>query len=214
MVGDGRGETLWLRPANLPPPDPASLAGDPDRLTEVVRLARGLVVAGGPDVDSARSAVYALAGLLAARRPGSVAIVSRDVTYRAPASAGPCTRVTPAGWPELVRAARPDLAVLDPGLASGQIRIEDLECVPRVLAGAVGSGIAALATRLIARLTAGETSRGQAALGTTPIGVVMATPTGEDGGRLPFTARLLSDAQRIAALRGDAGALAAVFAGT
>lgn len=39
-------ETLWITPANLPPPDPTMLRGPIDRLTELIELPRALVLAG------------------------------------------------------------------------------------------------------------------------------------------------------------------------
>jgi len=83
-----------------------------------------------------------------------------------------------------------------------------------VLAGAVGSTLPGIATRLISRLTEGDTDRAQLALSVIPMGLVLANPTGNDGDALPCTARLLSDAQRIAVLRGDPAALVGQFGGS
>lgn len=204
-------EALWLRPALLPPPDPIRVAGDPDRMTEIVRLARGLVIAGGPDLDSARALLYAFGSLLAVRRPAITLVVSNDPTYDLKPAGAPSFRTTPDGLPDRMRALQPGLVVLDPAIPMGAVRIEDLETAPRILAGAVASTLPALATRLVSRLTEGDTQRAQFALSVIPIGLVLATPTGDDGDALPCIARLLSDQQRIAVLRGDPAALVGQF---
>ena len=213
-IESATGEALWLRPALLPPPDPTRIAGDPDRMTEIVRLSRGLVIAGGPDLDSARALLFAFGSLLAMRQPAVTLMVSNDPTYDLKPASAPAMRTTPAGLVERMRALQPGLVVLDPAIPMGAVRIEDLEGAPRVLAGAVGSTLPGIATRLISRLTEGDTDRAQLALSVIPMGLVLANPTGNDGDALPCTARLLSDSQRIAVLRGDPAALVGQFGGS
>jgi hypothetical protein len=213
-VPEQGGESLWIRPAALPPPDPARLRGDKDRLEDVLRLPRGFVAVGGPDAETARRLLHALLGAARVRRDVPAAIVGADATYTSPLGMSPCLRLTPAAWPAARRGARPALIALDPDLGAHDLALEDLEAAALILGAAVGANAAAIVPRILLRLTGGDLSRARAALATTPVAVVMALKPLDDDEAIGYSAKVLTDGQRIAALSGDVAALCTLIATT
>lgn len=211
LLHDGPDEALWLRPVAIPAPDPSRLRGSLDRLEQVIGLANGLILVGGPDLDSARQMFNAVIGLLLEDASKSLLLASRDWTYEHRESKGVLLRTSPHAMSGALRAIQPDVLAIDPGLGRDDVVIDDLEIVPRVIASAVVSDPALLVPRWLMRMGHGDLVRAQISLATTPISLVMAYPgaMGEDS--LAFNAWVLSERERALALRGETGTLSPIL---
>jgi hypothetical protein len=207
LFQDGPDESLWLRPVAVPAPDPSNFKGSLDRLQQVLGITQGLVLVGGPDLDSARQMLHAVIALLLGDASESLLLVSEDRTYQHRENAGVFLRAEPRAMRGVLRAVHPDIVALDPALGRGDVTLDDLEIVPRVIASAVVSDPAALVARWLIRVGHDDFERAQVSLATTPIGLVMAYPGALDQDSLAFNAWILSERERSLALRGETGTL-------
>ena len=198
---------MWLRPVAIPAPDPSRLRGSLDRLEQVIALENGVILVGGPDLDSARQMFNAVIALLLEDASKSLLLASSDWTYQHRENAGVLLRATPQALRGTLRTIQPDILALDPGLGRDHVVLDDLEIVPRVIGCAVVSDPAALVPRWLMRVGHTDSARAQISLATTPISLVMAYPgvLGEDA--LAFNAWVLSERERGLALRGEIGTL-------
>ena len=96
-------------------------------------------------------------------------------------------------------------------MLAGEVRIEDLEPAPRVMAGVVAPDAASLVPRWLARLAHQTTETTMAYLATTSIHLVMAEYDGGGDDGMFVTVRMLDEVQRALALAGKTGALAEAF---
>ena len=211
LLHDGPDEAMWLRPVAIPAPDPSRLRGSLDRLEQVIALESGLILVGGPDLDSARQMFNAVIALLLEDASKSLLLASSDWTYQHRESAGVLLRATPQALRGALRTIQPDILALDPGLGRDHVVLDDLEIVPRVIGCAVVSDPAALVPRWLMRVGHTDSARAQISLATTPISLVMAYPgvLGEDA--LAFNAWVLSERERGLALRGEIGTLSPIL---
>ena len=211
LVQDGPDEALWLRPVAIPAPDPSRLRGSLDRLEQVIGLANGLILVGGPDLDSARQMFNAVIGLLLQDVSKSLLLASNDWTFQHREQAGVLLRTLPHAMSDTLRTVQPDILALDPGLGRDDVEFDDLEFVPRVIASAVVSDPALLVPRWLMRVSHGDLARAQITLATTPISLVMAYPGALGDDSLAFNAWVLSERERSLALRGEAGTLSPIL---
>lgn len=211
VVNRGADETLWLRPVGLPAPDSSRLRGSIERLDQVLGIAHGLVMVGGPDLDSARALLNACVALLLAQCPESLLLVSSDWTYEHREPAGALLKSVPERARRSLRLIQPDILALDPGVGPEHVNLADLEYVSRVVAGVVVPDPAALVPRWLMRVSHGNLERAGASLATTPIGLVMAYPGALDDGTLAFSAWMLSERERSLALSGQTGSLSPIL---
>jgi len=211
IIDDGPDEALWLRPVAIPAPDPSRLRGSLDRLEQVINLANGLVLVGGPDLDSARQMFNAVIGLLLEDASRSLLLASNDWTYQHREQAGVLLRTTPRELSGALRTIQPDILALDPGLGRADVALDDLEIVPRVIASAVVPDPALLVPRWLMRMGHADLVRAQAGLATTPISLVMAYPNALGDDSLAFNAWVLSERERALALRGETGTLSPIL---
>jgi hypothetical protein len=211
LIQDGPDEAMWLRPVSVPAPDPSRLRGSLDRLEQVIAHESGLILVGGPDLDSTRQMFNAVIALLLADAPKSLLLASGDLTYEHQEGAGLLLRTAPQALHAALRAIHPDILALDPGLGREHVVLDDLEIVPRVIGCAVVSDPALLVPRWLMRVGHADLARAQISLATTPISLVMAYPgvLGED--QLAFNAWVLSDRERGLALRGETGTLSPIL---
>ena len=207
FVTDRAEESMWLRPVGLPPPDASRLRGSLDRLEQVLGLTHGIVLVGGPDLESAREMLHAVIAMILDHSADSLLLASADPTYAHPEGRGVLSRTAPEALPERLRSLEPDIVALDPGLGRGHVALHDLELVPRVIASVVVADPASLVARWIERVDEGNVARAVISLATTPIGLVMAYPGAIDADTLAFNAWILSERERGLALRGEIGTL-------
>lgn len=199
IVGSGIQEALWLRPIELPPPATSSMSGDQEALAEILALVPAIVLVGGPDLASARALLHALLANLVENQQTTLLVVTNDPTYRLPGAAGVALRVPPAELRPALRAVEPGVVVLDPAMAGGDITLEELTLVPRVLAGVVGSEAGSLLPRWLARLDGRGPQAAAGNLVATTIALALAEPDDE---ALGFSVYRYSDEERELALRG------------
>src|SRR5207249_7593470 len=81
LVNRGADETIILRPVGLPAPDPSRLRGNLDRLEMVLGLSHGVILVGGPDLDSARQMQNMVVAVQLESSPESVLLASSEWTY-------------------------------------------------------------------------------------------------------------------------------------
>ena len=211
LVNEGMDEALWLRPIDLPAPDPAKLEGDVERLNAILELAQGVIVVGGVDLDSVRRLFHAIIGLMLAEQAESILLASSDGTYQHREPEGVLVRTLPQALHATLRTVQPDVVALDPGLFPDEVQLADLELVPRVLAGVVGVDVGALMARWLMRLGSGDLQRPQNTFASTPISLVMAHPMTQGTDSILFSAWRLSERERVLALRGESAALSPIL---
>jgi hypothetical protein len=193
---------------DLPAPDPANLEGDIEELTDILDVAAGLIVAGGPDPALARRLVHALARAIAERHGDTVLLASVDETYKHADEAGVVLRTAPGLVRPAIAALEPGTLVVDPTAGEGELRLEDLERVPRLLAGSVAPTPEAMASRCLARLAGGSLEKARAALGALPLALVWTASTEEDVNDIPFDCWQLESKDRALVFGVDVSALA------
>jgi len=91
------------------------------------------------------------------------------------------------------------------------ISLEELELVPRVIPGVVVSDPAAMLPRWLARVGNGDLDRAEVSLATTPLGLIMAYPDNLGDDTLAFNAWLLTERERVLALRGETATLSPIL---
>jgi hypothetical protein len=199
-VGSGPQELLWLRPAELPATDLARLEGDPDALNELLRTAPGWVLVGGPDLGACRELFHAVLATMALEDTTTL-LASGDPTYRRPES-GAVLRVVPEELREALRVIEPDVLALDPAVTAREVTLEDLQPVPRVLAGVVGPDAESLLPRWLLRVGGSPLRRARARLADVALGLVMAERAEEEEAVTSYRVHSLSGQPRASALRG------------
>jgi len=211
LVNRGADETIILRPVGLPAPDPSRLRGNLDRLEMVLGLSHGVILVGGPDLDSARQMLNMVVAVQLESSPESVLLASSEWTYEHREPRGVLLKTVPERLRRALRMLQPDICVLDPGLGRGVISLEELELVPRVIPGVVVSDPAAMLPRWLARVGNGDLDRAEVSLATTPLGLVMAYPDNLGDDTLAFNAWLLTERERVLALRGETATLSPIL---
>jgi hypothetical protein len=211
VVNEGNEETLWLKLADFAPAAPEELGLEPRALEEILGVHEGLVMIGGHTLEDARLVLHSLVGAIATRHGGTIVLVTNDFTYKPPEGPGVVLRARPQGLGAALRTVGADWVALGPGLLAGEVRIEDLEPAPRVMAGVVAPDAASLLPRWLARLAHQTTETTMAYLATTSIHLVMAEYDGGGDDAMFVTVRMLDETQRALALAGKTGALAEAF---
>ena len=208
-VGDGDEESLWVRPSgSLPPGVEPALVGDLGMLSTLVELPESLLVLGAAETAVTRRLLAATASL-AIGPADTLLLVSPDGSGRIRTERGVSLATTPAGLRSLLDTVRPDLVAIDPDLGSGELALEDLATVPRILAAAVGQDAASLPARWIFRLSCRRRAAGRAWLSAMLRGVVTARATESEPNLLTVSAWALDVRERELALRGEIEALSA-----
>lgn len=198
FVNQGPEEAMWLVPVQFAAPAAAGLDGSFEALDELLETSPGVIIAGAHDLHSARWLMHALVAMLA-QRGSTVVVASSDLTYRHAEDV--VLRSLPRSLGATLRVVDADVVALDPALRAGDIDVADLEAVPRVLTGAVGTEPRSLVSRWLARLAHGQNGFPRSWLASLPIGLVIARLTEEGESTLHFTATRLSDEDRAATLQ-------------
>jgi hypothetical protein len=207
LTSTGPSGALCLRPIDLPPPDPAKLSGPLDRLQEILDFQTGLVLAGGPDVETTRTLFHALLGMRLGLADECMVLASSDSTYRHQECGGVLIH-PPAGTAmHAVESIGPDGVAFDTTAAPSTSTLGTMASVPFVLAGLLAPEPAALLPRWLSHGCLGDPERAGSRLAGTPVGLVMVQGTGPDD-RLRFNCWILTEAEQSMAMRGAVSELA------
>jgi len=208
-IGEGDEESLWVRPSGSTPPGvEPTLTGDLGMLSTLVEFPESLLILGAAEIATTRRLLAATASL-AMGPADTLLLVSPDGTGRIRTERGVSVVTTPAGLRPLLDIVRPDLVALDPALGPGQLSLDELAAVPRILASAVGQDPASLPARWVFRLACRRRASGRAWLSTMLRGVVTARASENESGILTVSAWALDMRERELALRGEIEALGA-----
>jgi hypothetical protein len=180
----GGQDSLWIRPLGPVALDPATLDGDIEDLEALLARREGLLLLGAPDATTCRRLVEAVARL-AIGPADTLVLVSREAETLAPhVESGVALCTTPRLLAGVIETVQPEIVALDPGVTPGDLRLEDLAAVPRVLAGVVGTLPRAMAASWCMRVRRDEPRSARAWLRAMLCGVVAARPDHEDDGVL------------------------------
>jgi len=204
FVNEGPDEALWLRPVDLPPPDPSRLQGDEAALDDVLDSAQGVILVGGPTLETTRRLLHALVASLSDRFSATMLLVSADDTYRHREGPSVILKTLPETARAALRAVQPEFLVLDPAVGAGEIGLDELEAVPCILGAVVGTDASSLVPRWIARNAGGDRARASACFGPAPLALIVADQDADDEAELVISVRSLSAEERAAAVYGDA----------
>lgn len=208
-VGEGDEESLWVRPSGSTPPGiEPTLTGDLGMLSTLVEFPESLLILGAAEIATTRRLLAATASL-AMGPADTLLLISPDGTGRIRTERGVSIATTPAGLRPLLDIVRPDLVALDPALGPGQLSLDELAAVPRILASAVGQDPASLPARWVFRLACRRRAAGRAWLSTMLRGVVTARASEHESGILTVSAWALDMRERELALHGEIEALGA-----
>lgn len=197
----GGQDSLWIRPLGPLALDPATLDGDVEELEGLLARREGLLLLGAPDVATSRRLVEAVARL-AMGPADTLVLVSREPETLAPhVESGVALCTTPRRLAEVIETVQPEIVALDPGVTPGDLRLEDLAAVPRILAGVVGTIPAAFAASWCMRVRRDEPRSARAWLRAMLCGVVAARPDHEDDGVLVIGVHLPGERRTKAAAR-------------
>lgn len=113
LVSPGPRESLWLRPIDLPAPDPERLEGPGDLLEKALSTFPAFVLVGGPDPDAVSELVHAILSVLLRRPLESILLASELPLYRHPEQSGVLAECHPKELPTAIAAALPKTLALD-----------------------------------------------------------------------------------------------------
>jgi hypothetical protein len=197
----GGQDSLWIRPLGPVALDPATLDGDVEELEILLGRREGLLLLGAPDAATSRRLVEAVARL-AMGPADTLVLVSREPETLAPhVESGVALCTTPRRLAEVIATVQPEIVALDPGVTAGDLRLEDLAAVPRILAGVVGTIPAAFAASWRMRVRRDEPRSARAWLRAMLCGVVVARTDHEDDGVLVIGVHLPGERRGVRAAR-------------
>lgn len=174
----GANEALWVRAAELTPPEVGSLLGDLKPLRTLLTAPSGLVLIGGPDAESADRMLHACVALLARERGGTVLLLADHGRWRHRDESGALLRAQGADAPELIRMLSPSVVAHDTACAGDSLAA--LTGAPLVLAAIVSPDAASLLPRWCARVARRWGDGIEAQLAGGCIGLVQSSrPTGD-----------------------------------
>ncbi len=197
------GESLWISPANLPPPDPTLLRGPIDRLTEIIELPRALLLAASATPSATRRLLHTLLGLAGQLRRGVVLFVSEDRTHRFDEEFGIVVQCEPAAAIERIRLLRPETVVIDSTFLSTPELFEAMTTVPVLIAPVVANDLEDMLALWIPGLPA--VVRVGTLLRSLPVGLVMADTPASSLEPMTVRTRLLDRPLRALRSRGVDG---------
>lgn len=167
-VKEHGGDSLWLRPVELPAPEPGRLNGSPEELEKLWGMNDGLLLVGGADADAAQQALHAI---VASRT--TVADVTLLVTdgpvYRHAEGHGVLCEVAPRELGRALRGVRPSWLALDADAALPEASLAALAAVRLIVARVAGASPASWPARWLAGLAAGDRRTAEAFLASSPV---------------------------------------------
>jgi hypothetical protein len=158
-IAAGHRESLWIRPVDLPAPDPRRLQGPEEMLTGVLGQRPAMILVAGADPDVASELLHALVALLIGRPNESLLLVSEIPVYRHADSAGVLAECAAAELTSALSAAVPGTLALDVGRAIPEDSFRVWSGVTRVLVATTGANAAEARARWRSRFGTGDLAR-------------------------------------------------------
>jgi len=138
LVSPGPRESLWLRPVDLPAPDPDRLEGPGDLLEKALAAFPSLVLVGGADPEAVSELMHALVSVLLRRPLESLLLVSELPVYRHAEQAGVLAECHPRDLPTALAAALPKTLALDLERQLPEHSLHSVTTLSRVVIGVTG----------------------------------------------------------------------------
>ena len=155
VVGAGAEESLWVRRIALEAPEPGKLAGPTDVLQKLLETPNGRLVITASDVFATVELMHAVVAHHMRRSPSAALVIAAPPTYRHGEEAGVISDVSPAGAAAAIRAIRPTLVAIEPGILLDAATWAALEGVATVLHAVVAADADHAAHRLRALMREG-----------------------------------------------------------
>lgn len=175
----GAHEALWVRSAEMSPPETGLLEGELSHLRALLHAPAGLVLVGGPDAESADRMLHACVALLARERGGTVVLCADHGRWRHRDEAGAVLRASATDAAELLRTLAPDVVAYDTAGAAGSLAA--MHTAPLVLAAIVTPEAGALLPRWCERVGRHWGDGIEALCATTLVGLVQSSRPGANG---------------------------------
>ena len=162
-VREHGGESLWLRPVELPAPEPGRLTGSLEELERLWGTSDGLLLVGGSEADAAQQALHAI---VASRT--TVADVTMLVTdgpvYRHLEGHGVLCEVPPRELASALRGTRPSWLALDVDAPLPDASLAALAAVRLIVTRVAGANPTSWVARWLAGLGAADRRTAEAFL--------------------------------------------------
>ncbi len=181
LVSPGPRESLWLRPVDLPAPDPGRLEGPGERLEKALSAFPALLLVGGPDPDAVSELMHALISALLRRPLESVLLASELPVYRHAEQDGVLTECHPRDLPTALAAALPKTLALDLERQLPEHSLHSVTTLSRVLIGVTGRDAAEVRGRWKSALAPADRELLEAHVARWPALLVMAQPAASEG---------------------------------
>lgn len=182
LVSPGPRESLWLRPVELPAPDPDRLEGPGDLLEKALTVFPSLVLVGGPDPDAVSELLHAIMSVLLRRPLESVLLVSELPVYRHEEQAGVLAECHPRDLPTALAAALPKTLALDLDRRLPEHSLHSVTTLSRMMIGVTGRDAGEVRARWKSAFAPGDRELLEAHVARWPALLVMAqgAATSED----------------------------------
>jgi len=177
LVSPGPRESLWLRPVQLPAPDPDQLEGPGDLLEKALGVFPSLVLVGGADPDAVSELLHALISALLRRPLESLLLASELPVYRHAEQSGVLTECHPNDLPVALAAARPKTLALDLERQLPEHALHSVTTLSRVMIGITGRDGAEVRGRWKSILAPADRELLEAQVARWPVLLVMAKAT-------------------------------------
>lgn len=181
LVSPGPRESLWLRPVDLPAPDPDRLEGPGDLLEKALGTFPALLLVGGPDPDAVSEMIHAVLSVLLRRPLESILLASELPVYRHPEHAGVLTECHPNELPTAIAAALPKTLALDLERQLPEHSLHSVGTLSRLIVGVTGRDAAEVRGRWKSAFAAGDRALLEAQVARWPAILVVAQPAASGG---------------------------------
>ena len=181
IVSPGPRESLWLRPVELPAPDPDRLEGPGDLLEKALGTFPALLLIGGPDPDAVSELIHSILSVLLRRPLESILLASELPVYRHQEQAGVLTECHPTELPTAIAAALPKTLALDLERQLPENSLHSVTTLSRLIVGVTGRDAAEVRGRWKSAFAAGDRALLEAQVARWPAILVVAQP-GASGG--------------------------------
>ena len=183
----GEHEALWIRVAEIAPPDATTLDGPLEGWRALLAEPSGLLLVAGPDADAADRLFHACVAQIARARGGSLLLAADHGRWRHADESGVLLRTAGGDALPVLRTLAPEVAAFDHEHAP--LSADALHAAPRVVAAVVAPEASSALTRWFARTGRRPGDGIEGALGAS-VGVVWAISRSPEG-RMRFeTSRL------------------------
>lgn len=116
VVGSGLDEAMWIRRVGMPAPEPGRLTGPNDLIQKLLEIPHGRLLVVAPSAPAATELLHAVLELAIRRSPGAALVIAEPGTYRHDYDSGVFAEVPSAGAAHALRALRPSLCAIEPGV--------------------------------------------------------------------------------------------------